>query len=221
MSNIIILPITTLSVMKTRKIKHQQPTMGKLTAIRFALILVNLVGALLLIIILYSSVSGNGGEYTMIQKNFLRLASDDHQTTITVEQTQVVGRSRSAAVVPRKVTSRITKDFYPTANRIKEIMIAEQQQQQLLLLGNSAGAADTNNKQLSQSTMDTIEDFSNFYELTYAFISAFQRHNVSILAGAGSHLGARRHHGEYISFDVIHIIMCVQTSCYRMICLHT
>ena len=217
MSNIIILPITTLSVMKTRKIKHQQPTMGKLTAIRFALILVNLVGALLLIIILYTSVSGNSGEYIMMQKNFLRMASDDHQTTITVKQAQVVGRS--AAVVPRKVTSRITKDFYPSANRIKEIMIAEQQQ--LLRVGNSAGAADTNNKQLSQSTMDTIEDFSNFYELTYAFISAFQRHNVSLLAGAGSHLGARRHHGEYISFDVIHIIMCVQTSCYRMICLHT
>ena len=220
MSNIIILPITTLSVMKTRKIKHQQPAMGKLTAIRFALILVNLVGVLLLIIILYSSVSGNGGEYIMMQKSFLRLASDDHhQTTITVKQTQVVGRLRSAAAVPRKVRSRITKDFYPSANRIKEIMIAEQQQ--LLRLGNSAGAADTNNKQLSQSTMDTIEDFSNFYELTYAFISAFQRHNVSLLAGAGSHLGARRHHGEYISFDVIHIIMCVQTSCYRMICLHT
>ena len=219
MSNIIILPITTLSVMKTRKIKHQQPATGKLTAIRFALILVNIVGALLLIIILYSSFSGNSGEYIMMQKNFLRMASDDHQTTITVKQTQVVGRSRSAAVVPRKVTSRITKDFYPSANRIKEIMIAEQQQ--LLRVGNSAGAADTNNKQLSQSTMDTIEDFSNFYELTYAFISAFQRHNVSLLAGAGSHLGARRHHGEYISFDVIHIIMCVQTSCYRMICLHT
>ena len=220
MSNIIILPITTLSVMKTRKIKHQQPATGKLTAIRFALILVNIVGALLLIIILYSSVSGNSGEYIMMQKNFLRMASDDHQTTITVKQTQVVGRLRSAAAVPRKVRSRITKDFYPSANRIKEIMIAEQQQ--LLRLGNSAGAADTNNKQLSQSTLDTIEDFSNFYELTYAFISAFQRHNISILAGAGSHLGARRHHGEYIiCFDVIHIIMCVQTSCYSMICLHT
>lgn len=40
-----------------------------------------------------------------------------------------------------------------------------------------------------------ITDLSKIYELTYALIAAFQRNNIPIFVGFGSHLGARRHHG--------------------------
>jgi len=42
---------------------------------------------------------------------------------------------------------------------------------------------------------DVIEKLALTYELTYAFISEFQKHNISIFLGYGTHMGARRHHG--------------------------
>lgn len=83
---------------------------------------------------------------------------------------------------------RIHKDYYPSANIIRQILISEQQK----LHAVSGGAANNNN--MSQSTLDNIKDMAKFYELTYAFVAAFQRGGVPILAGMGSHLGARRHH---------------------------
>ena len=47
----------------------------------------------------------------------------------------------------------------------------------------------------SESSNATIDDYATMYELVYALISSFTRHNISIFVGFGSHLGARRHHG--------------------------
>ena len=47
----------------------------------------------------------------------------------------------------------------------------------------------------SESSNATIDDYATMYELVYALIASFTRHNISIFVGFGSHLGARRHHG--------------------------
>ena len=77
---------------------------------------------------------------------------------------------------------RIEKDFPPSADAIRAILISEQE----LLLG----------PKLSTESLDTLDKMARFYELTYAFVDAFQRRNIPILVGSGSHIGARRHHGE-------------------------
>ena len=76
-----------------------------------------------------------------------------------------------------KTVPRIDKDF-PSADSIKSILLEEQH-----------GLVNHNEKA-------TVDDLAKFYELVYAFIAAFQRHDIPIFVGYGSHLGARRHHGE-------------------------
>ena len=76
-----------------------------------------------------------------------------------------------------KTVPRIDKDF-PSADTIKSILLEEQH-----------GLVNHNEKA-------TVDDLATFYELVYAFIAAFQRHDIPIFVGYGSHLGARRHHGE-------------------------
>ena len=49
----------------------------------------------------------------------------------------------------------------------------------------------------SESSNATIDDYATMYELVYALIASFTRHNISIFVGFGSHLGARRHHVSY------------------------
>ena len=42
----------------------------------------------------------------------------------------------------------------------------------------------------------SVEQYAAVYELTYALVAAFQRRGIPVFLGYGSHLGARRHHGE-------------------------
>lgn len=76
-----------------------------------------------------------------------------------------------------KAVPRIDKDF-PSADSIKSLLMEEQ------------------HALVNHNEMATVDDLANFYELVYAFIAAFQRHDIPIFVGYGSHLGARRHHGE-------------------------
>ena len=87
------------------------------------------------------------------------------------------------------------KDFPPSADTIRAILISEQE----LLLG----------PKLSTESLDTLDKMARFYELTYAFVDAFQRRNIPILVGSGSHIGARRHHGER---EYIAMLPCIVLS---------
>lgn len=89
---------------------------------------------------------------------------------------------------------RIEKDFPPSADAIRAILISEQE----LLLG----------PKLSTESLDTLDKMARFYELTYAFVDAFQRRNIPILVGSGSHIGARRHHGERKIYCNAHASFC-------------
>ena len=76
-----------------------------------------------------------------------------------------------------KIIRCIDKDF-PSADSIKSILLEEQ------------------HALVNHNEKATVDDLAKFYELVYAFIAAFQRHDIPIFVGYGSHLGARRHHGE-------------------------
>ena len=76
-----------------------------------------------------------------------------------------------------KIIRCIDNDF-PSADSIKSILREEQ------------------HALVNHNEKATVDDLAKFYELVYAFIAAFQRHDIPIFVGYGSHLGARRHHGE-------------------------
>ena len=94
----------------------------------------------------------------------------------------------------RTITSRIDGDF-PSSDTIKTILAEEQK-----LVGSTLGLHRcSGNVQKGSRVCKNlgVEDFARLYELAYAFIASFQRNGISIFVGFGSHLGARRHHGEF------------------------
>lgn len=51
------------------------------------------------------------------------------------------------------------------------------------------------NNEKDDTDYDYFKDMSLIYELTYAFVAAFQAGGIPIFLAFGSHIGARRHHG--------------------------
>ena len=104
----------------------------------------------------------------------------------------------------------------PTKEVIKEILLEEQiklvvpcsqspsKNYHNSWISSKASIADSSQKQkevilrlieTAQSSKATIDDYATIYELVYTLIASFTRHDIPILVGFGSHLGARRHHG--------------------------
>ena len=77
------------------------------------------------------------------------------------------------------IDARIIDTEYPSADSIYKILKDELQHVDESL----------------KATEVKLRDFSNIYEMVYAFVAMFHRHHVPIVIGFGSHLGARRHHG--------------------------
>lgn len=81
-----------------------------------------------------------------------------------------------AAVDPRE---RINED-HPSEDAIRRVLREEQ-----VVLARSNGV---------EADFTAVDEIAKFYELVYAFVAAFHRHDIVIFLGWGSHLGARRHH---------------------------
>ena len=91
--------------------------------------------------------------------------------------------------------SRIEVD-YPSKETILSILKIEQD---MLAIANK-------NKTMLHASQDdnkhNISLLASLYELVYAFVAAFQREEITIVLGYGSHLGARRHHGIIVSTQI-------------------
>jgi len=79
---------------------------------------------------------------------------------------------------------------FPSAEVIKTILIEER-------------------KSITSTNLGELEGLARLYELVYAFIAAFQQNGIPIFVGYGSHMGARRHHGEFrkVQFTVLPCLM--------------
>ena len=91
--------------------------------------------------------------------------------------------------------SRIEVD-YPSKETILSILKIEQ---------DMLAIANKNKTMLHASQDDNKHNISlraSLYELVYAFVAAFQRGEITIVLGYGSHLGARRHHGIIVSTQI-------------------
>ena len=91
--------------------------------------------------------------------------------------------------------ARIEVD-YPSKETILSILKIEQD---MLAIANK-------NKTMLHASQDddkhNIFLLASLYELVYAFVAAFQREEITIVLGYGSHLGARRHHGIIVSTKI-------------------
>lgn len=105
---------------------------------------------------------------------------DLNKTTATVVPSNIKTCSDESE---SQTISRINRDSPPSADTIKDILKEER------MIVNSTDGLD--------SHLDEVDDIAKFYELAYAFVAAFQRNDIPIFLGFGSHLGARRHHGEF------------------------
>lgn len=82
----------------------------------------------------------------------------------------------------QRTISTIDKD-YPSAETIQAIL---KEDRKLITSAGPAVIDDDDDVELSK--------FARVYELSYALIAAFQRNDIPIFLGYGSHMGARRHH---------------------------
>jgi len=99
----------------------------------------------------------------------------DFLVTITVESNEPI--IKSIPREPPRIDGNHTE--LPSAETIKQILMDEQK-----LVNDTLKRGE-----------DVIEKLASIYELTYAFVAEFQKHNIPIFLGYGSHIGARRHHG--------------------------
>ena len=69
-----------------------------------------------------------------------------------------------------------------------------------ILIGEHSLLVDANLSSNATDGLDAVNDWAKLYELAYALVAAFHRNGTSIFLGFGSHMGTRRHHGEYFLF---------------------
>mmetsp|Transcript_5559 Transcript_5559/g.12116 ORF Transcript_5559/g.12116 Transcript_5559/m.12116 type:complete len:389 (-) Transcript_5559:3579-4745(-) len=113
--------------------------------------------------------------YQSYDNNFI-----NHKTTTTSN----INGDKSKLLTHERNFPCIDKES-PPAIEIQQILRKERHGLKIINPDNKANDKNYN----------YFKDMSLIYELTYAFVAAFQASNIPIFLAFGSHIGARRHHG--------------------------